>query len=126
MYSNELITLICGNKWKVFGNKLIKMDEEMISIELPSSIQFINKEVFIFKEIEEIEIPTYVTSIDDYCFSMMTQLKRIQFHSNIKRIGKGCFSGDIHLDMKKDTEIIKENVKKTIWLTEKEIKKIEF
>ena len=79
--------------------KILMFEKELFSIDIPKNLKRINNEKFKKTYLTSIQIPSEITSIDNYCFHGMEQLKYILFSENAKinRIGYSCFSNCIKL-----------------------------
>lgn len=88
-------------------NILIKANENLTSIEIPSSVTNIAGGAFKnCRDLKSITIPSSVTSIGDYVFSGCSGLTRIEIPSSVTSIGERVFSGCIRL---KNIEVENEN-----------------
>jgi hypothetical protein len=62
------------------------------SFTIPSSVKTINSSAFDSAKLMSVIMPNSVTTIGDYAFANMTQLRKIIFSDNLTSIGIGAFS----------------------------------
>lgn len=74
-----------------YANKLYLNNEEIKSIEIPSTISKINKYALSFNSLEQVFIPSSVVSIESYAFYGATNLKQVYLSEGLESIGKNAF-----------------------------------
>ena len=88
----SLKEITIGNEWKFEGDRLFRNKEGVLSsIILPTTIQKINGQKVVSKQLKNYTIPTNVTKINDYCFVNCKELTEIKGIEQIKEFGNNCF-----------------------------------
>ena len=81
-----------GNEWKYEGDRLFRnKDGVLSSFILPTTIQKINGQNVVSKQLRRYTIPTNVTKINNYCFVNCKELTEIKGIERIKEFGNNCF-----------------------------------
>lgn len=60
---------------------------------IPKGVQVIGRSAFENKDLQEIDFPEELCSIEEYAFQYCTNLKRIRLPQNVNQLAKGCFYG---------------------------------
>lgn len=74
-----------------YANKLYLNNEEIKSLEIPNTISKINSYALSFNTLEQVFVPSSVTSIEAYAFCSATNLKQIYLSEGLESIGKNAF-----------------------------------
>lgn len=85
-----------GNKvYKAVKNCILRKDELVAAannvVSVPDGVKTIGAGVFSQRDIESIELPAWVETIDNSAFASCTKLKEIKFNSGLKTLTKSAF-----------------------------------
>ena len=111
---NQITSLTIPTHWERVGNRFVNNKSSFSTFRIPPSVQIINGEEVTIEEVQEFDVPSYVTKLDvesfresrdtkitipesvkelPYgCFASCQQLKEITIPSSITKLGKACFA----------------------------------
>lgn len=84
----EGVEVIASDAFRDFKN--YDMEYRSFTMELPSTLKYIEKRAFKRRKVEYLEIPASVISIGDYAFEY-AEMRRIKFNEGLQTIGIGAF-----------------------------------
>ena len=89
---SKLTRIIASSDWRNEGNKLFNTKPHLCSLELPSSVVYLNNRRIKVVDLIVYKIPSNVTSLSNYCFSRCHKIKKLIIPPTVKSIGNYCFN----------------------------------
>ena len=95
-YPSKTGVISLPSNWTLYGNRMINNLPHLCALKIPRSVKVINGENVKLTHLKSITIPSYVTSIGDYCFSHCSKITEIVIPEHVKKVGDYSFFDLIH------------------------------